>query len=323
MTNITPIKPKVAFLYPGQGAVPEKSPKELFEAHLQIGKTYSHLTTQFCPSFEDFHQQSEMSDLKAQLGVYNLSFAMGQAVVEAGIQPDCVAGYSSGLYAALAAAGGCSAERGPEIILQAYDLMAACDLKTEYRMVAVIGIDCDTIGGILAPMQPGGWISLINNRRQLIVSIPRQEVAGFTNKCNEEGALRVVELPFERPCHIPPLQSAGTKLLSYFDASPIEQTRIPFLAGEEPQFIRTGHEVAKAVGDQLWHQVNWHRTVKALVNSGVNVMVCLDPTGVLGRIVRWITREVQIISIQSSEDLSKLKAQEFQPACRAGSRQTA
>ncbi len=323
MTRILPIKPKVAFLYPGQGSVPELPPEELFAKHPQIGRLYLNLTTHFCPAYEDFHQQAEMSDLKAQLGVYSLSYAMGQAVMEAGIQPDCVAGYSSGLYAALAAAGGCSAERGPEIVLKAYELMAQCDLDAEYSMVAVIGLDCDTIGGILEQMQPKGWISLINNRRQLIVSIPRKEVAAFINTCDAAGALRLVELPFERPCHIHPLETAGMNLISYFATSPIGQTTIPFLAGEEPRFIRNGSEVAQAIADQLWHQVNWHRTVKALVNSGVNVMVCLDPTGVLSRIVRWITRDVQTISIQSSEDLSRLNAPEVQPAYRGSSRQTA
>lgn len=264
-----------------------------------------------------------MDDLKAQLGVYGISYAMGQAVVETGLQPDCVAGYSSGLYAALAAAGGCPAERGPEIILQAYKLMAACKLEAAYSMVAAIGLDCDTIGGILAPMQPPGWISLINNRRQLIVSIPGQEIADFTSKCDEAGALRVVELPFERPCHIPPLQEAGAGLLASFAQNPLGQTEIPYLAGPEPRFMRGGSEVAGAIADQLWHQVNWQTTVKALVNSGVNVMVCLDPTGVLCRIVRWITREVKIISIQSSEDLAKLKDNQSQAEHKAGSRHTA
>lgn len=303
------IQPKIAFLYPGQGAVPEQPPADRFAGHPRIAAIYNDLAVSPCPGYDHFYLGGDMSDLKAQLGVYGLSYALGQVLRRQGIEPDVVTGYSSGVYAALAAAGGFASDLGPGTIEHAFDSMLACRFAEPYAMVAVIGLDMATVDRLLRDTQPTGWLSLANNRSQLIVSIPAGAFEEFSTACHENGALKVVRLPFERPYHVPPLSPAADTLYDFLRRLPLLSPAIPMVAGSEPRvFQGSTKPLCRAVADQLWQPVNWHPTIEKLLGLDVDLLVCLDPTETLGRIVRWITRKVEVWSITNSRDIDALAA---------------
>ena len=61
--------PKIAFLYPGQGAVPEE-PGGNYDETPEIGALYDSLAIPRYRPFDNFHQKAEIDDLEAQLGVF-------------------------------------------------------------------------------------------------------------------------------------------------------------------------------------------------------------------------------------------------------------
>lgn len=306
--------PRTVFLYPGQGAVPETNPAELFAGHPEIAEDFAELAPDL-GHIADFHQTAPMEDYTAQRGVYALTYAMGRCLMRRGLKPDAVAGHSLGLYAAWAGSGGLAPQDGARIVRHAYDAIAACPMEAEYAVVAVIGLAREDIETLLHAMDPPGWVSVINNRRQFLASLPRPLVSRFMDDCTAAGALRTMRLPFERACHVPPHEDATASLRTMLDGLDLAPTRMPLYSSLHPEPLREPSDIANVVAWQLSKPLDWLDTVNRLVLAGAERFICLDPTLTLSRIVLWITRKVEVVGVTSSRDIEAISSD----ACNAES----
>ncbi|MEN8257188.1 MAG: acyltransferase domain-containing protein [Thermodesulfobacteriota bacterium] len=298
-------QPKIAFLYPGQGAVPEKPLADLYGDEVRL--IYEDLRIQACPAYDDFHQTAVESDLAAQLGVFCLSHTLSETLKKQGVKPSLISGYSSGLYAAMAGCNCLSPSQGMEAISHAFDLISLTNTPHEFLMVAVIGLPVDHVQEELDRLPQQGWLSLVNNKSQTIASIAKGDFASFKASCLEAGALRVVELPFEYPYHGEPLQEAGAALYRFFEALPLSPPILPIIAGSHPVYINDSpKEIGHQVANQLWQTVHWHHTIAELVNRDIDLFVVLDPTSALTRIIRWLNRSITTVGITSLDDIKEL-----------------
>jgi [acyl-carrier-protein] S-malonyltransferase len=299
--------PTIAFLYAGQGAVPEKPLGDRYGQ--EVRQRYQALRAGACPAYDDFHQGAVHSDLAAQLGVFCLSHSLAEVLREHGVRPHLTSGYSSGLYGAMAGSRCLTPAQGLAVINHAFDQISRTTTAQAHRMLAIIGLPVNRVEDELARLAAPGWLSLVNNKSQTIVSIPRHEVAAFSAACLAAGALRVVELPFEYPYHGPPLEQAGRELRRFFEALPLSPPTVPLMAGSRPVYINgSAAEAGRQVADQLWQTVHWHHTVSALVERGVEIMVVLDPTDALTRIIRWQDRSIITWGISSLARIKELAA---------------
>lgn len=300
-------QPKIAFLYPGQGAVPEKPLADLFGP--EVRTIYNDLRSASCPSYDDFHQVAIHEDLAAQLGVFCLSHALAETLKNNGVSPSLITGYSSGLYASMAGSACLTPAQGMEAIIHAFNQISKTNAANKHVMVAVIGLPVDHVQEELAKLSEKGWLSLINNKSQTIVSIAKEDLGQFSTACIESGALRVIELPFQYPYHGEPLKEAGASLHKFFESLPLLAPTIPLIVGSNPIYINdSAKEVGCQVADQLWQTVHWHHTISEMVNYEVDIFVVLDPTSALTRIIRWLNRSITTVGITSLADIQKLAA---------------
>lgn len=303
--------PRTVFLYPGQGAVPETDPAALFAGHPEIAAEFAELAPDV-GDLADFHQAAHMDDYTAQRGVYALTLAMGNALMRRGLTPDGTAGHSLGLYAAWAGAGGLDPQDGSRVVRHAYDAIAACPMEDDYAVVAVIGLSRAELEALLLTMDPPGWVSVVNNRRQHLVSLPRTRVSNFLDYCMAAGALRTMRLPFERACHVPPHQDATDSLRAMLDEMNLAPAQFPLYSSLRPEPLFDPAAIADVVAGQLSRPLDWLDTVYTLVQAGAERFICLDPTMVLARIVLWITRKVEVVGVTSSRDIDALIAAEME-----------
>lgn len=295
----------VAFLFPGQGAVPTLSPARLFPRH-GVRQAYQALAGPRTPDFEDFHLDAVTRDHQAQAGSFAMGLALASALKNGGLAPDVVAGYSCGVYGVLVAAGMCTGETGLAIVDHAYDLIEADEPGADFCMTAVLGLDEARLTQVLTALPGEAWISLVNNPTQIIVSTRRNDQAAFRRACTRFGAMKVVALPFAKPYHTPRLRQAAQGLGTYLETLALKEPILPTVIGHRPSLASSADRVIQAVAEQLCQPVDWHLTVRKLLDSGVGAFICLDPSRALGHIVRWITRLTPVFDVGNDQDLDEI-----------------
>ena len=293
---------KTAFLFPGQGAVPETGLTDFIGTAVE--ENYNLIRVRKSYQLAGFHQQNINSDKAAQSGVFALSLAMGLEAARY-CRPDLVSGYSSGLYAALVAGGCLTPDQGNHAISLAYK--GASQAGARYVMVGVIGLGLELVQDILKQLPHPGSLSLVNNKSQVIVSISKDDISTFQDMCGRSGALRVIVLPFKYPYHVSGLKNTGKKLHEYFRSLHLPPLKIPMVAGVKPEFIKEdSRRAADLVASQLYQTVWWQETIHKMMLHGAETLVVFDPTETLTRIIRWISRQVNIIGITSPDDFTRL-----------------
>ncbi|MDA3971131.1 MAG: hypothetical protein PF442_07250 [Desulfobulbaceae bacterium] len=294
---------KTVFLFPGQGAVPE-SPLVDFVG-TSIEEQYNLLRGEASPPLSMFEQGNIDSDRSAQLGVFGLSLAMGREAMHH-CTPDMITGYSSGLYAAMAASGGLTPDQGNQAIELAYAGICQSDMNTV--MVGIIGLKVERVATLLQEQQPQGALSLVNNKSQTIVSIAKERFSAFQRDCLGAGALKIIPLPFTYPYHVPALAKTSQNLMAYFDSLTMPPLEIPMVAGSSPEYVDIdSSRIGMLVASQLSQTVYWHDTIHALIGLGAETFVVFDPTGTLTRIIRWISRQITVIPIETPADIRCLR----------------
>lgn len=302
----------VAFLFPGQGGVSAVSPGTLFERH-GVREAYEALADAAMPDFDACSQKTLRDDLDAQLGSYALSMALLTVLGRRGLSPDIVAGYSSGVYGGMVAAGMCSAAAGLAIVREAGACIEAAEPGGAYAMAAVIGLTEARMVGLLDALPGDAWISLVNNTTQILVGIEARDREAFLAACNRAGALKVIELPFSKPYHTPRLGEAARRLGVYLGRLDLGEPVLPMVLGPDPCLVGDAAGAVREVAEQLWCTVRWHAVVRRLLDAGVEAFVSLDPSRALGSMVRWITRQVPVYDCGDDRDLDTLFAA-FPPA---------
>ncbi len=149
-------KTKIAFLFPGQGAVPEAPLINFLDT--PVASSYTTFSEPNTPQLADFCQSAIKSDEAAQLGVFSLTLAMATEALTH-CQPDVVTGYSSGLYAAMVTSGCLSHSQGNHAIHLAYKGVQQASENS--MMVGVIGLRYSIVADILYKLANHGQLSLV------------------------------------------------------------------------------------------------------------------------------------------------------------------
>lgn len=307
MAESCPVRRGLALLFPGQGGLPVVSPARLFVRH-GVREAYEALAGPGVPPFAECRQAAVTDDWTAQLGSYACSVALLAALRQGGLSPDIVAGYSSGVYGGLVAAGMCSAATGLAIVRQAGACIEAVEPGGDYAMAAVVGLTETRLEALLAELPGDAWISLVNNPTQILVGLQARDREAFGAACTRAGALKVIGLPFAKPYHTPRLGEAARRLAVYLTGLGLAEPALPMVVGSEPRLVGDAAQAVEAVAEQLWRTVHWHAVVRRLLAAGATAFVCLDPSRALGTMVRWITRQVPVYDCGDDADLDAVLA---------------
>lgn len=307
MAETCPLRRGMAFLFPGQGGVPTASPGTAFRRH-GVREAYQALAGPGLPDFDAFHQAAVTDDRQAQMGSFALSMALLAVLRERGVFPDIVAGYSCGVYGGLVAAGMCTAATGLAIVDHAADRIEAAAPGHGHGMAAVMGLAADRVAALLPDLPGPAWIALVNTPTQILVGFEAGCRASLRRACLGAGAMKVVDLPFTKPYHAPQLAGAAAGLAGYLGGLDLDEPTLPMVLGPRPRCVGQATEAVRAVSRQLCRTVDWHAAVQRLLEAGVDTFVSLDPSRVLGRMVRWITRAVPLYDLGDDRDLDALFA---------------
>lgn len=292
---------RIALVFPGQGSqrpgmlemIPET---DSLERLLDAAEALSGLELRRIAAEGS---AEEISDTRAaQPLLFLADWAWGTALLDAGVEPQMVAGHSLGELAALAVAGVYSVEAGLELVVERSKLMASTAASTPGGMAAILGLDRETIDSVAASIDEV-WVANDNSPGQVVISGTEAGIAAATTALTEAGAKRVVPLQVAGPFHSPLMEPARAAFAQIIAQADFADARFPVLQNTDPTPATDAELIKERLTAQITAPVRWTETVSAMLADGPLVMVEAGPGGVLTGLVRR-TEGITALAVEQS-----------------------
>jgi len=308
--------PKVAYVFPGQGSqstgmgldlyTSYPTAKEVFDgADASLGFSLSRLC------FEGPDEELTKTH-NVQPAILVVSIACLKALEEATIanfpSPTFVAGHSLGEYTALVAAGALGLTDAVLLVRERGRLMYEAGLKNPGSMLAVIGLDEETVQDI--SFRSGTEISNINCPGQIVISGAAQALAEADKLAKTRGARAVIPLKVSGAFHSALMEPALAEFSKIISNVRFQQPVIPIISNVTARPLPDVDSIKEELVKQLRNCIQWQRSVEYMMHSGVTTFYEIGPGRVLSGLLRRINSELQIFNISGAEDIAQLAGKE-------------
>jgi [acyl-carrier-protein] S-malonyltransferase len=218
------------------------------------------------------------------------------------------AGHSLGEYSALSCAGYLNFSDTLKILRIRGDAMQNSVPKGEGGMVAVLGSTVEIIEKILKDNNKNISVQIANDNSegQIVLSGKTDDLDKLI-LILKENSIKNIKLPVSAPFHSS-LMNKATNIMSD------ELNKLNFIEGENKLIsnvtaneISNSDELMKLLVKQIENRVRWRESVINMINSGVSHFIEIGPGKVLSGLVKRISKEVKIDTINNQEDIEDLK----------------
>ncbi len=102
------------------------------------------------------------------------------------------------------------------------------------------------------------------------------------------------------------MKPAQDRLERDFAEITFNDPRVPVISNVDAAPVRTAEEVQDALTRQVASPVSWEESVSTLVEEGVNQFVEVGPGKILAGLVRKISKDVRVASVEDAGGLERL-----------------
>jgi len=295
----------LAFLFPGEGsqypgmladlcphfpelrAVLDKADRIAFESGEEVPPS-RHLFAPADPSSEALWATDT-----AVTAVLSSQWALFQVLTRLGLQPDAVAGHSSGELQALAAAGVISTESEHERQLARlaaiFRRLESTGAIPSARLVAA-GTDRARVEAICREMGGSVAIAIDNCPHQVVLAGSPEEVDRVVSRLRDGGVF-CEELPFARAYHTPGFATVIEPLDEFYRSLVLHPARVPVYSCATAERIPDSIAGIRRLAVAQWTRpVGFRVTIEAMYRDGLRVFVDVGARGNLCGYVEDILR---------------------------------
>ena len=218
------------------------------------------------------------------------------------------AGHSLGEYSALSCSGYLNFSDTLKILKIRGDAMQNSVPKGEGGMVAVLGSTVEIIEKILKDNEQNLSVQIANDNSdgQIVLSGKTDDLDKLI-LILKENTIKNIKLPVSAPFHCS-LMNKATNIMSN------ELSKINFIEGKNKLIsnvtaneISNTNELKDLLVKQIENRVRWRESVVNMIGGGVNHFIEIGPGKVLSGLVKRISKEVKIDTINNQTDIEGLQ----------------
>jgi len=306
---------KWAFLFPGQGSQYVGMGKDLKQNFKVAADVFAEADEALHEDLSKLCFEGPEDDLKltrnTQPAILTVSIAALRVLQqETGLVPAMTAGHSLGEYSALVASGALQFTDAVAIVRKRGTFMQEAVPVGVGGMAAVLGMETEVLEQICKESAEGQAVSPANYNcpGQIVISGHIEAVKRAAARAEAAGAKKVVMLPVSAPFHSALMKPAAEKLARALEPVTVQDLKIPVLSNVEADFYPSKNEVKRLLTEQVDHPVRWIEEMEKMVREGVDKCVEIGPGKVLNGLVRKISRETAMQSIENPDSIKEFVA---------------
>jgi len=302
--------PKIAYIFPGQGAQYVGMSRELIEADSENKIYLDKFQERTGYDLADIILNGPEEKLKdtrfTQPAILFHSIAalkMWQKEID--IVPYCLAGHSLGEFSALVANGVLELSDAMHLVHKRGEFMIKASEGKPYGMTAIIGLTPDTVAGICEKASSAGIVIVANYNTpvQTVISGSRSGIEAAMKLAEEAGAKRIIPLVVGGAFHSPLVAKASVWLEEEMDKIKFSSTDIPVIANVDAKSWTDISQIKENLSKQVSSSVRWVESIKYMSDRGVDTFIEFGPQKVLGGMLRKIDRQLQTYNVEKPEDI--------------------
>ena len=300
--------PKIAFLFPGQGAqavgMGRELDRDLPAAHALFDRANDALGFDLRKiMFEGPTEALEATDV-SQPAIFVTSLAALEELKAR--QPEVVAecagaaGLSLGEYTALVFAGAMDFETGLRVVRKRGQAMQASAVASPSGMTSVLGLDESKIDELCARVAEHGrlWKANMLGPGNIVVSGDKAALAQVEPIATELGASRVIPLAVAGAFHTPLMKPADERLAEALADADIQPPRIPVYSNVDAQpHADDPAKIAATLAAQVTQGVRWDDSMRRMLADGFDTFYEIGPGRVLTGLLKRIDRKTPCTSV--------------------------
>ena len=322
------IKPKVCFMFPGQGSQYVDMMKDLASKYKIVQDTFDEAdrlltniigqtltetlwskpgeTKEKIAEREAAIKKTEMT----QPAVLTADIAMMRLLSSFGIKPDVVMGHSLGEYAAAVAAGIFDFENGLKAVCTRGKVMSEIKVEDNGKMASVAA-PVERVEPELVRIS--GYVAVANK------NCPTQTVIAGASKSIDDAikmftdmGIQAVQIPVSHAFHSAIVRPAMPQYRAFLDTLKFNAPTMPITTNVTAEFYPSDPEKIKdLMVTQISHSVEWIKQLQTTYDSGVRLFVECGPKRVLSALASNTLSDKKDIKVLASNHPKKGGIVEF------------
>ena len=218
------------------------------------------------------------------------------------------AGHSLGEYSALSCAGYLNFSDTLKILRIRGDAMQNSVPKGQGGMVAVLGSTVETIEKILKDNQQNLNVQIANdNSEGQIVLSGKTDDLDKLMEILKENTIKNIKLPVSAPFHCSLMSKATDIMNNELNKLNFDEGMNKLISNVTAEEISNTDELKDLLVKQIENRVRWRESVINMINNDVNHFIEIGPGKVLSGLVKRISKEVKINTINNQDDIEDLE----------------
>ena len=218
-------------------------------------------------------------------------------------------GHSLGEFSALCASGAIDYVDAVELVHKRGSFMqAACD-EIEAGMMAIVGLDDESVEKICADAQADGkkvWPANYNQDGQLVVAGMKADLSSLEQTFKDAGAKRALLLNMSVASHCDILAPAQEPLAELMNTMVNDNFSAPVVSNVTTSPYSTKADAVALLKDQLVKPVKYKQSILAIAGD-VDIAIEFGNGVVLKGLNRRIAKELKTLNISDMASLEKVK----------------
>lgn len=307
----------IAFLFSGQGSQYPGMGQALCADSQAARSVYAEAAAELGYDLLQLDEGRLVQTACVQPAIVTLSLAAWQAFLETwrDLQPAQMdrllssiaglAGFSLGEYSALGAAGVLDFPSLIALIHERARLMQEASDATPGSMAAVIGLTDQQVLAVLDQARFRDQVYAVNFNApgQVVLSGHAAAMPDCLAACSLAGARRVVVLDVSGAFHTPLMARAAEKLKQFAAGLSFAPARLRLYSNLDGQPVESSVDWPEYLARHLCSPVRWVDEVRTLVSDGTTTCCELGPGKVLAGLIRKISPQTVVTSVDQPEAL--------------------